>query len=141
MPAFWDASALVPLCVPGQAGLRGRPLLAEHSVAAWWGSPVEIISAIARLRREGHINAGQEDAARARLDMLRRSWREVEPVGEVRELAVEQLGRFDLRAADALQLAAALVWCNRRPARRVFICRDRRLALAARNAGFTVLEP
>ena len=141
MPAFWDASALVPLCVPGQADLRRRRLLQEHRMVVWWGSLVETASAIARLRRDGHISAAQEESAYTRLDMLRRTWREVQPVSEVRDLAVEQLGRFDLRAADALQLAAALVWCSRRAARRVFVCGDRRLAKAARDAGFTVVEP
>ena len=140
MPAFWDASALVPLCVPGQAELRGRRLLAEYQPVVWWGTPVEMAGAFARLRREGHLTPAQAEAARRRLAMLRRTWREVQPGPEVRELAEDRLERHALRAADALQLAAALVWCNRRPSRRPFICLDRKLRMAARAEGFTVVE-
>lgn len=140
MTAFWDASALAPLCVPGRVDLRTRRVFKENAVAAWWGAAVEIAGAVARLRREGHVTAAQADSAGKRLDMLRRSWREVQPVPMVRDLAMEQIVRYDLRAADALQLAAALVWCKSRPARRLFVCADRRLAAAARQAGFTVVE-
>lgn len=138
MPAFWDASALVSLCVPGHSNLRSRKLLSESAVVIWWGTPVEVASAIARLQREGVISARQADAARARLSSLRGSCREVEPVADVRDLAVELLEGHELHAADALQLAAALVWCNRRAARRVFFTNDRQLTRAARAAGFVV---
>ncbi|HWS92776.1 MAG TPA: hypothetical protein VN306_09870, partial [Mycobacterium sp.] len=94
---------------------------------------------LARLRREGALTAKQADAARLRLEMLGRSWREVQPTSEVRDLAAAQLQRHDLRAGDALQLAAALVWCHGRPARRAFLCRDLRLARAAAEAGFDVI--
>ena len=140
MTAFWDASALVPLCVPGQAEPRWRQMLAEYKPVVWWGTPVEMASAFARLRREGHLTRAQADAARQRMAMLRRAWREVQPGPEVRELAEGQLERHELRAANALQLAAALVWCNRRTSRRHFICLDRKLRLAARAEGFTEVE-
>jgi predicted nucleic acid-binding protein len=45
----------------------------------------------------------------------------------------------ELRAADALQLAAALVWCSERPKNRPFLCRDARLIAAARQECFDVL--
>jgi hypothetical protein len=45
-----------------------------------------------------------------------------------------------LRAADSLQLAASLVWCEQRPSKRNFICGDQQLAKAAESAGFSVLE-
>ena len=43
-----------------------------------------------------------------------------------------------LRAADALQLAAALVWAKQLPRKRLFVCFDGRLAEAAGKEGFTV---
>jgi predicted nucleic acid-binding protein len=46
--------------------------------------------------------------------------------------------RYGVRAADAVQLAAALVWCRERPNRRPFICVDERLCRAATEAGFAV---
>jgi hypothetical protein len=44
-----------------------------------------------------------------------------------------------LRAADALQLAAALVWCQGDPLQHGFVCLDQRLREAARREGFTAL--
>jgi predicted nucleic acid-binding protein len=140
MPAFWDASALVPLCLPGPADPRARRLLREQKPVVWWGTPVEMAGAFARLRREGHLTPTQAESARTRLDILRRAWLEVQPIAEVRELAEDLIERRELRAADALQLAAALVWCNRRPARRHFICQDRRLRRAASEEGFITAE-
>jgi uncharacterized protein len=139
MPAFWDASALVPLCVPGQSDARGRKLLSESAPVIWWGTPVEVASAIARLQRDGVITVRRADAARERLESLKGSCREVEPTAEVRDLAVELLESYELHAADAIQLAAALVWCNWRAARRLFYTNDRQLTRAARAAGFVVM--
>jgi len=45
-----------------------------------------------------------------------------------------------LRAADVLQLASAMVWCNEQPRNRSFITLDDRLATAATSAGFQVIK-
>jgi len=63
------------------------------------------------------------------------------PVDDLRGLATQMLDKYSLRAADSMQLAASLVWCEHRPARKTFICGDERLALAAAAAGFSVLQP
>jgi predicted nucleic acid-binding protein len=73
-----------------------------------------------------------------RLSTVLSSSKEILPSANVREVAFQQLERFPLRAADALQLAAALVWCGERPRGRWFVCADRRLAAAATGAGFDV---
>jgi hypothetical protein len=62
----------------------------------------------------------------------------IPPTDAVRELAFAQLDRFPLKASDALQLAAALVWCKQVPRGRRFICNDRQLLAAATAAGFEV---
>jgi predicted nucleic acid-binding protein len=67
------------------------------------------------------------------------AWKEILPVESVRECALEQLGRFPLRAADALQLAAAIIWSGRNPRGRRFVSNDLQLGSAAREAGFDVL--
>jgi hypothetical protein len=140
MPGFWDASALVPLCVPSQNPGNGRRLLREFAPIVWWGSALETISALARLRRQRFLTDAQHTAARDRLGALRRSWREIQPSGRLADLAEDQLDRHELRAADALQLAAALVWCNERPRNRPFLCRDVKLRQAARNLGFVLVD-
>ena len=57
----------------------------------------------------------------------------------VRAQAARVLRLHPLRAADALQLAAELIWCQGDPVRNGFVCLDQRLREAARREGFTVL--
>jgi predicted nucleic acid-binding protein len=138
--AFWDASALVPLCVHEAATLAAVSHLKKLSPVVWWGSPIEIQSAICRLHRERMLtDAGMQSAA-ARLDVLSRTWREVSAGDKVRELALDLLNHHPLKAADSVQLAASLIWCDGRPARRAFVCGDQRLSRAAQSVGFAVLE-
>jgi predicted nucleic acid-binding protein len=138
--AFWDSSALVPLCIHQVGSRQAQLYLRKFDLVVWWGSFVEVQSAICRLHREHMINDANKQGAVARLRLLSRGWREVSPDDQVRDLAAESLDKYVLRAADALQLAASLTWCQKRPARRSFICADRRLAQAANAAGFSVLE-
>ena len=138
--AFWDSSALVPLCVQEAATRQVLSYLGTFSLVVWWGSLVEVQSALCRLQREGEIADAEKRGAAARLRLLSRGWREVLPDESVRDLALRVLDRYSLRAADSLQLAASLIWCGHRPSRRSFICGDHRLAEAADAAGFSVLE-
>jgi hypothetical protein len=64
----------------------------------------------------------------------------IPPADVVKESALAQLDRFPLKASDALQLAAALIWCKQIPRGRWFICNDRQLLNAASTAGFEVLS-
>jgi predicted nucleic acid-binding protein len=137
--AFWDSSAIVPLCCaqPGTAQSR-RLLSGLGRIVAWWGTPVEARSAFARLVREGDLTPTQRGNAVKLLDQLRRSWDEILPTEAVRLIAESLPDDYGLRAGDAWQLAAALVWCRERPRRRPFVCLDTRLAKAAADIGFTV---
>jgi hypothetical protein len=49
---------------------------------------------------------------------------------------VELVDRYDLRAADSLQLAAALEWCEGVPEGHVFLTIDQTLREAALLSGF-----
>lgn len=138
--AFWDSSALVPLCIHQSASRQAQLFLKKFDLVVWWGSFVEVHSAICRLYREKQITDANKQGAVARLRLLSRGWREVLPDDQVCDIAAESLDNYVLRAADSLQLAAAFVWCQKRPARRNFISADRRLWQAATAAGFSVLE-
>jgi predicted nucleic acid-binding protein len=133
---FWDSSAVVPLLVSDDrtdaalARLRDDPEL-----AVWWGTPVECASAIARLEREGAESARVAEAF-GRLDALARAWTEVEPHDEVRQIARRLLRVHPLRAADALQLAAAYLVSERRPPTLEVVTFDERVRLAALKEGF-----
>lgn len=65
---------------------------------------------------------------------------EIAPEEQIRTSACSLLEKHSLTAADAIQLAAALVWYSGAPHGRVFICADRRLGAAAREEGFAVTE-
>lgn len=138
--AFWDASALVPLCIHEASSRHAQSHLRRFAPVVWWGSLVEVHSAICRLHRHREISDRDKQGAVARLRLLNRGWREILPDDQVRDLATQLLDTYSLRAADSLQLAASLTWCERRPSRRSFICGDQRLAKAAESAGFAVLE-
>lgn len=139
-PAFWDASALVPLCVNQATSPQVHAEYKRFALAVWWGTYVEVHGALCRLHREKQISDRGKQGASERLRSLSRAWREVLPSVEVRDLALQSLDKYPLRAADSLQLAASLVWCAERPSKRTFICADQRLAKAASAAGFTVIE-
>ena len=137
--AFWDASAIVPLCCSQAATSRSRALLREAGrMVVWWSTPVEARSAFARLTRDGSLSEPERVRAMKLLVQLRQSWDEIQPSERVRAIAEDLPDRRGVRAADALQLAAALVWCRERPNQRPFICFDERLARAAVDVGFTV---
>jgi len=105
----------------------------------WWASAVECISALARLERDGALNPAAMTLALQRLHKLSAGWHEVDPSDEIRETAARFLRVHALRAADALQLAAAFAAAERRPASLEIVTLDERLANAARKEGFVVL--
>ncbi len=134
--AFWDASALVPLCVRQTLTPAARGLYKTHEMAVWWATPVEIASALARLSRMQQIDAKELGMARKLASDLADMWWVVQPSEVVRVRATSLVERHDLRAADALQLAAALEWCENQPQGRVFLTADQRLREAALVHGF-----
>jgi predicted nucleic acid-binding protein len=138
-PAFWDTSAIVPLCCHQPASARVRRLArGRRRFVVWWGTAIEARSALRRLLREDSLSDTGYLHATNRLALLRRSWSEILPTEEIRSYAESTLDRYEIRAADSFQLAAALVWCDGRPGQRPFICFDARLARAAKEAGFDV---
>ncbi|MBK9266049.1 MAG: hypothetical protein IPM54_40475 [Polyangiaceae bacterium] len=96
-------------------------------------------SALQRLHREQALSSAELSAAQTRLAAMSEAALEVIPTELVRSIASSLLAQHGLRAADALQLAAALVLCHEQPRNRAFVCFDAKLSSAAVAAGFTVL--
>jgi uncharacterized protein len=139
---FWDSSALIPLLVQEAATARMTAVMRDDPAAAiWWSTSVECASAIARLEREARLS--REDTARATtlLATAQRGWSVIPPTDPVRQQAMRLLRLHPLRAADALQLAAALVLAEHDPRTLPFVTLDDRLASAAEREGFVVLGP
>ncbi len=138
--SFWDSSAIVALLVHEPASHAvDRLMRAEHSPVVWWGSLVECSSALERRRRAGQLTHTDLHHSGQLLGHLATAWSEIQPTDLLRGRALRLLSSHDLRAADALQLAAALVWAEEQPSGRVFICLDGRLREAATQNGFLVL--
>jgi len=137
---FWDASAVVPLLLGAPPGDRLVGLLEEDSqVLAWWGSPLECASAIARREREAALSPPEAVQAEERLRLFFEASQEILPSTAVRNLARRLLRVHPLRAADALQLAAAVLGAEHAPATLDFVSLDARLSDAARREGFRVI--
>ena len=136
---FWDSSAVVPLLVTQAASPQtDRWFIDDSSIAIWTLTPVELISALRRLVREGSLEERDARAAEARARQLAEASHVVVDVESVKERAARLLRVHPLRAADALQLAAALEWAGDSPTQRILYTFDRRLGLAALSEGFRV---
>jgi predicted nucleic acid-binding protein len=136
---FWDSSAVVPLLVQEQESESMQALLDEDPVQlVWWGTTVECASALSRAGRSGGLGADEARRAFEDLGRLQQGWHEVQPVEPVRSLAARLLRVHPLRAADALQLAAALVAAEGRPETLEVVTLDGRLSDAARVEGLVV---
>ncbi len=135
---YWDASGIVPLLVrQAHTEDMARLLAQDPAMVTWWGTPVECLSALMRLLREGRLNAEGMRAAERRLLELRSGWDEVLPGEACRRTAERMLRVHPLRAADALQLAAAMIATDHDPGRMEIVCLAQRLSEAAAKEGFT----
>jgi predicted nucleic acid-binding protein len=114
-------------------------LRADNEVVVWWGAWIECAVATSRLRRKGRLDEVGQEEARAALDRLADNWTEQRPEDDVRLLAALISKQHPLRAADCLQLAAALRWYEGDTSGADFVCLDERLRRAAFDEGFEVL--
>lgn len=139
---FWDSSAIVPLALtePRSPDVR-RWLREDAEVVVWTLTRVELLSALARRRR-------YEPEARERLVEARRElmaawerWTEVTAADVVRRHAERLVESHPLRAADALQIGAALVAAGTEPGALTFVTLDEGQAGAAEREGLRVLGP
>lgn len=137
---FWDSSALVPLLVAEASSAQLADVLRQDSaVIVWWATRVECISALRRREREGILSAADFRRSNELLGELSGRWSEVLPTRRVEVLAERALGVHPLRAADALQLAAAQAWREGDAAGAAYVCLDDRLRDAAAREGFAPL--
>lgn len=138
---FWDTSAVVPLCVAEPEGEAVAAIArADPALVVWWATRSECVSALARRRRDGTLGVHDEERARRVLFALAEHWSEVQPTEVLRRRSERLLAVHPLRAADAFQLAAALLWSRGETTTHVIVSLDERLREAAGREGFHV-EP
>ncbi|MCX5809828.1 MAG: hypothetical protein NTX36_10745 [Proteobacteria bacterium] len=113
---FWDSSAIIPLCLKEPTSDTVKDILSgDEDIVVWWATRVECAS------------------------MLSKTWSEIQPGELMRQRAERLLMVHPLRAADAFQLAAALIWAQESPSGLHIICLDQNLRGAASKEGFSVL--
>jgi predicted nucleic acid-binding protein len=139
---FWDTSAVVPLVFeePASTACR-RELRADAAMAVWALTRTELTSAVRRRERAGDLDPTAVAKALARVAARAGRWTEVDALEPVQDRAERLLAVHPLRAADALQLGAALALFDDRPRGRFFLTRDADLAAAAGREGFSVIVP
>ncbi len=145
---FWDSSAIVALVADEPLALIAQQVLdSDRQMAVWWGTSVECVAALARKEREettrsdsaaGTVAAGQR---MRRLDGLAAQWHEVHPSQRIRALALRLVRVHPLRAADGMQLAAAIALAEDQPEGVGFVSFDAQLNRAASREGFTLPTP
>jgi len=139
---FWDSSAIVPLMIvePGSARVRNW-FDSDSEIIVWTLTRVELLSAIARLRREDSRSATILTVVRRNIMRAWDGWSEITNVELVRRHAERLVESYPLRAADALQLGAALIAAEGEPANLDLVTLDHNLADAAEREGFAVFGP
>ena len=134
---FWDACALTPLFVTEARSTDLRDLeLFDPEIQVWWGSRVEVTSAIYKKVRGGVIFPSEGSRAAIEVESkFDTRYTPLEPSRPILLRATSLVKTYNLGAADSLQLAAYLEsgLC------REFVTLDRRLRDAALAEGAAVL--
>ena len=138
---FWDTSALVAFHLGEHPVAALKTILENDSeVAIWWGTQVEFASAISRREREGSLSAERTTTLLNEFNRFAREiYHEVLPSRRLKSTTQRLLRVYPLRAADALQLAAALSIAEELTTHVGFASLDVRLNEAALREGFRLL--
>jgi len=136
---FWDSSAIVPLVVnEEETDFCLKTLSHDQEMLVWCLSRLEVMSALCRQQRDNALDDPKFQSAKTRMnDLMDRAY-EVTAIEKVRQRAMRLLEVHPLRAADACQLAAALVASQEDPGRLTMVCFDQRLIKAAMKEGFII---
>ncbi|MDE2926317.1 MAG: type II toxin-antitoxin system VapC family toxin [Acidobacteriota bacterium] len=137
---YWDASAVVPLIIAEtKSGWAHDRLAEDDRIITWAWTRTEIVSAIERRTREEALTRLQRRNLLRQFDAFASHWDEVTDILAVRVRANLLLARHSLRAADAGQLAAAMLVQEQLSSPLTFVCLDQRLSIAAELEGLDVM--
>jgi len=138
---YWDSSALVPLLFPEGVSARAREIHRDDpAIVTWWGTAIECVSALARRERDGSLSPTAFGVAIGRVRTAATSWTSIVPSDELREQSIRLLRLHRLRAADAVQLGAAIIAAEFQPGTLDFVTFDQNQKTAADKEGFRVVD-
>jgi hypothetical protein len=136
---FWDSSAILPLLVlEQQSDYCVESFSQDSNVLVWAMTKIEVFSALCRRLRDRSLKQESFDMAVHRMHDFFENVYEIVGIPRVKDRALRLLRVHPLRAADSLQLAAALVATEENTARLPIMCFDERLTTAAKLEGFEV---
>lgn len=108
----------------------------DPGLIVWWGTELECASAMSLRERGEELPARAVTQAFQRLEALKGSWHQIQPVEAIRRTARRLLRVHDLRTADALQVAAAIVAAEGHPEMLEVVTLDERMGDALLKEGF-----
>ncbi|MGH2759417.1 MAG: type II toxin-antitoxin system VapC family toxin [Actinomycetota bacterium] len=139
LTAYLDSSALVKAFVAEEGRDAVVEVLGEEICGTASIAYVECRAAFARRAREGYLSAIGQRTAIAELDAKWPTLIVIEADEQVIKGAGQLATASTLRAADAIHLESARVLASGSPTTVPFVCCDRRLWGAAKDAGFRVI--
>lgn len=139
--AYFDTSVVVKRYIREPGSEQARRMLRQHEFLSSALTPVEIVSALCRRRREGDLSANALAAILRRMSNDRARWELVEVNSAVLERAQELLqGAAPIRALDAIQVASLVTFQAASAIRVPLVTADWRQRDAATRVGIDVIS-
>jgi uncharacterized protein len=138
--AYFDTSALIKRYVSEKGSGRVVSLLRRHDLLSSAITPVEVMSALSRRKRNGELSDEDFAVTLSRVHGERTRWELVELGGTVLSRAEEIIqGRVPMRALDAIHVASLVTFQAASGTRIPFVTGDERQREAAGHIGLDVV--
>jgi len=138
--AYFDTSALVKRYVRERGSAQVGSLLRRHELLSSAITPVEVLSALSRRKRNGDLSAEDLSALLSRVQSDRLRWELVEVGGTVLSRAEEIVQRtVPVRALDAVHVASLMAFQAASSIQISFVTGDARQRDAANYLGLDVI--
>jgi predicted nucleic acid-binding protein len=138
--AYFDTSVVVKRYIHESGSQQVRRLLRQHELLSSTLTPVEIVSALGRRRRDGDLSENAMAAILRRLNSDCMGWELVEVNSTVLECAQELLqGVTPLKSLDAIQVASLITFQTASAIRVPLVTADSRQREVAVGAGIDVI--
>jgi predicted nucleic acid-binding protein len=138
--AYFDTSALIKRYVSERGSSRVVSLLRRHHLLSSAITPVEIVSALSRRKRERELSADDFTTSIRRIQSERAGWELIEIGAAVLDRAEEVVqGSLPIRSLDAIHVASLLFFQSATGGRIPFITGDLRQKASAAALGIDVI--
>ena len=138
--AYFDSSILIKRYIRVNGSDRALALTRQHLIISAAIAPLEMRSALRRVKAEGSLSAKAFQAALKRIETERDKWDLVAITAEILQSAERLTIDLDIRSLDSIHLACALA-CQFRLGRHLpFVTADLRQKDAAQKLGLEIVS-